>query len=103
MSPHAGWIREDATDGTSEWLAIVETDAGERLVQICTGPETGDDFVGLYYYLDGHQADCGGWTEFELVEPTPEEIDEIETSWESGRTSIVRLTDQITSDLQKTV
>lgn len=60
------------------------------LVQITSGPDVGDDFVGLYT-LDGDQLDPHGWT-WEIVSEAPAEVvDQIETSWESGTSVVERI------------
>jgi hypothetical protein len=61
------------------------------LVQITSGPEVGDDFVGLYT-LDGDQVETGnGWT-WEIVDQAPAEvINAIETGWETGTSVVERI------------
>lgn len=99
--------RTDRTDRTSEILTLVRLTSGARvdhgfvcadldgarypyLVQITTGTEPGDDFVGLYD-LDGEAIDVGN-AEWEIVTEAPAEvIEQIETSWESGSNEVVRI------------
>lgn len=58
------------------------------LVQVTSGPDVGDDFVGLYT-LDGDKIDqANGWT-WEIVSEAPiEVIEAIEIGWATG-TSVV--------------
>lgn len=61
------------------------------LVQITSGPDVGDDFVGLYT-LDGDRVETGnGWT-WEIVDEAPVEvIEEIETAWATGTSVVERI------------
>jgi hypothetical protein len=85
----ARWTRTE--DGASETLTVVRVDGQDALaIQITTGPETGDDFVGLYD-LDGDQletANCA-WGIVDASEIPADVIESIERDWESG-TSVVR-------------
>jgi hypothetical protein len=59
-------------------------------VQITTGLDTGDDFVGLYN-LDGDKLDLGN-CEWEAVAEVPAEvIEQIENGWESGSNVVERI------------
>jgi hypothetical protein len=110
LLPAPRFTRSDSwVQGASEVLAIVRvtdrygavvtsTIAGDGdavefpyLVQVTSGPEDGDDFVGLYY-LDGGRAQIGnGWT-WEIATVAPSQvIDEVETSWECGTSVITRI------------
>lgn len=85
------WIRTD--DGVSEILTVVRVDGDEKYyVEICAGPNVGDDFVGLYT-LDGDQIPFGNreWTT--VSDPPAEVVEAIESDWESG-SSVVRLLDR---------
>ena len=60
------------------------------LVQITTGPETGDDFVGLYD-LDGGRVDAAN-CDWEIVTEAPAEVvAQIERRWKSGASVVTRI------------
>lgn len=83
------WTRIDP-DGASETLRVVRLDdGGQRCVQITTGPELGDDFVGLYDF-DGDQIPLGNatWT---AVRATAAEVRRIERDWETGLSVVERV------------
>lgn len=96
------WTRTDGD--TYEYLRLVRLDSGKDfmcaelegrrypyLVQITTGPELGDDFVGLYN-LDGDRFDPPNDCSWELVDgPVPSDvIDQIERGWEYGTSLVER-------------
>jgi hypothetical protein len=97
------WKRTDQSDGASEVLRLVVTEdrrtfvcAGLEgrefpyLVQITTGPEVGDDFVGLYD-LDGEEVRLPS-VKWELASDVPGEvIEQIESGWESGSKVVDRI------------
>lgn len=87
------WKRTDQSDGASEILTIVRIDGDFRYyVEICSGPNVGDDFVGLYT-LEGDQVRLSNCS-WEVVSNPPREIIvQIETDWESGSNVIERLED----------
>lgn len=67
----------------SEVLTLVRVDGHDGLfVQVTSGDEVGDDFVGLYD-LDGDSVDLGN-CEWSLVEDMPaEEIEEKLREWDT--------------------
>jgi hypothetical protein len=57
---------------------------------VTTGPEPGDDFVGLYD-LDGDRLDVGN-ADWEAVSEAPAEvIEQVEQGWETGTSTVERL------------
>lgn len=102
LMPAPRFLHTDYRDGASEVLTLVRLVAGPfadkqftcrdldgaeypYLVQIATGPEPDDDFVGLYD-LDGDQVDPGNMAEWEIVTHAPAEvIAQIESSWDVER------------------
>jgi len=93
----AAWIRT-AFDDSSECLRLVTVDHGDQffcddlggdypyLVQVTSGPEVGDDFVGLFD-LDGCEVRLASGQSWQTVsrESVPEAvIDQIETGWDTG-------------------
>jgi hypothetical protein len=86
------WTRTDQSDGASEILTIVRIDGQTDLcVEVCAGPEVGDDFVGLYD-LDGDQLTLGNcsWEAVDASEVPAEVVTSIETDWEHGSTIVER-------------
>ncbi len=91
------WTRTDQSDGAHEILTIVRIDGQTDLcVEVCAGPEIGDDFVGLFD-LDGEQLTLGNcsWDAVDASE-VPSEVraevvTTIETDWEHGSTIVERL------------
>lgn len=85
------WERRDYTDGASEILTLCKIDGDDDyVIQITSGLDAGDDFVGLYD-LDGEQIPLGNNT-WEIVCDAPAElIAEIEQNWESGTTTVNRV------------
>lgn len=91
---YARWTRTDpsACDAESDCLALVQADDGQYYVQVTTGPELGDDFVGVYT-LDGDQVQLA-WQSWELVpmaDAPKDLVDRIESEWESGGYHVARL------------
>lgn len=101
------FIRTDRSDGASEILTIVRLTSGKfadslfacsdldgreypYLVEICTGPVIGDDFVGLYD-LDGERIYPGNADWERVAEAPAEVVDQIENGWESGSNLVTRL------------
>jgi hypothetical protein len=85
--------RTDQSDGASEILTVVRLDGETDLsIEICAGPEIGDDFVGLYD-LDGEQMNLGkaSWEAVDAAEVPTDVIEAIETDWESGSNIVERL------------
>lgn len=87
------WTRTDSSDGAHEILTLVRRDeTGDVVVQVTTGPDVGDDFVGLYD-LDGERLQLGNET-WEVIgedEVSPELIAEVEGNWECGSSVVTRL------------
>ena len=85
------WTRTE--DDASEVLTLVRLDTGDLAIQITTGPETGDDFVGLYNVDDGDQIPVASreWTVVGDREVTPEQIEEIAGGWENGTARVERI------------
>ena len=101
------FTRTDRSDGASEVLTLVKLTSGPLagksftsqdldgreypyLVQITTGADVGDDFVGLYD-LDGDKVDVGN-AEWVTVAKVPAEvIEQIENGWESGSNVVARI------------
>lgn len=87
------FTRTDSNDGASEILTIVHVDGDPAdlfRVEVCAGPEVGDDFVGLYD-LDGDQIRLGN-AEWEAAEDVPDDVIEaVELGWESGTNTVKRL------------
>jgi hypothetical protein len=86
------FLRTDQSDGASEVLAMVaverDSDGAQlgRYVQVMSGPEVGDDFVGLFD-LDGDRVEL--WNvSWEIVEPTDFERAEILEGWCHGNTTV---------------
>lgn len=93
------WARTDQCDGAHEILTLVRRDAvGDVVVQVTTGADDGDDFVGLYD-LDGDQIQLGTetWTVVGEDEISPETIAEVEGNWECGSSVVTRLSDEVAS------
>lgn len=101
------FTRTDRSDGASEVLTLVKLTsgplAGKRfvsqdldgreypyLVQITTGPDVGDDFVGLYD-LDGDKVDVGNADWVTVAEAPAEVIEQIETSWATRFNEVARI------------
>lgn len=87
------WVRTDQSDGASEILTLVQIDGDSQLrIEICAGPEIGDDFVGLYD-LDGDQIQLGNcsWEAVDESEVPADVITSIETDWESGSNVVTRM------------
>jgi hypothetical protein len=84
------WIRRDLD--SSETLTLVRRDSGKLAIQITSGPDVGDDFVGLYD-LDGDQIQTGSteWTVVGDSDVSAEQIESITEDWESGTCTIERL------------
>lgn len=96
------WTRTD-TDGASEVLRLVVLDGGEKfvssdlegaeypyLVQITSGPDAGDDFVGLYD-LDGDEIAFANRT-WELASEAPVDvIEQIESGWGNNTSAVARV------------
>lgn len=84
------WTRRELADDTSEILTLVRVDGRDGyFVEICAGPEIGDDFVGLFW-LDGTRVDLGNCT-WAPVQTAPRSvITQIESDWESGTTVVER-------------
>lgn len=88
----ARWTRTD-TDGASEILTLVKIDGRDGLcVEICAGPEVGDDFVGLYD-LDGDQLSLGNctWEAVDASEIPAAIVENFASDWESGSSTVTRL------------
>ena len=90
------WTRT-ACDGASEILTLVRLDSETRLcgdlaIEICAGPEVGDDFVGLYS-LDGDQLNLGNasWSAVEEARVSRRLVSRIARDWESGTSTVTRL------------
>ena len=87
-------IRWTRTEGdSSEVLTLVRIDGQDDLViQVTTGPDIGDDFVGLYD-LDGDALPLlnRSWTAVDEAEVTAEQIEEIGASWALGLTLVERI------------
>ena len=84
--------RTDSSDGASEILTVVRIDGeSDFVIEICSGPGIGDDFVGLYD-LDGDQLRTGNcsWEVVDESEVPAEVIEMIETDWESGTNVVAR-------------
>lgn len=59
MSNPIRFVRRDLSDGAIEILTIVRVEGREDyFVEVCAGPNVGDDFVGLYD-LEGDKVDLG--------------------------------------------
>jgi hypothetical protein len=98
--------RIDRSDNASEVLSLVKpTDPAALfacaeldqhlpyLVQITTGTEPGDDFVGLYD-LDGDKVDqfhIGEWELAAAAEVPADVVDLLATSWETGSWEVTRI------------
>jgi hypothetical protein len=85
--------RIDLSDGASEILTVVRIDGEDELrIEICAGPEIGDDFVGLYD-LDGDQLQLGNisWETVDAAEVPTDVIAAIESDWESGTSVMERI------------
>jgi len=89
-------VRVEDKDGnviTSSFSDVNEdrTDDYPYLVQITSGPELGDDFVGLYG-LDGERVETGnGWT-WEITPAAPAAVvAAVEHGWETGTNTVARL------------
>lgn len=89
-------------DGASEILTIVRIDGQTDLaVEVCSGPEIGDDFVGLYD-LDGDQIRTGNcsWEAVDESEIPDDVVTTIETDWERGTSIVKRLASDVAVALQ---
>jgi hypothetical protein len=78
---------------STEILTLVRIDGETEIrIEICAGPEIGDDFVGLYA-LDGDQLqlDNCSWDAVDASEVPAEVIITIETDWECGSCRVERL------------
>jgi hypothetical protein len=70
---------------------------GDVVVQVTTGGDDGDDFVGLYD-LDGDQIHgTETWTVVGEDEISPETIAEVEGNWECGSSVVTRLATEVAS------
>lgn len=111
LVPAPRFTRRDQSDDASEVLTLVRiTDghlAGKRLlcadldgreypylIQVTTGPDLGDDFVGLYD-LDGDQVDAAGCSWEVVTEAPAEVIEQVETGWESGMWVVERIVEHV--------
>lgn len=80
-----------AFDGASEVLTLVRLASGDLAVQITTGPNVDDDFVGIYD-LDGEPIPYASGLEWEIATDVPANvIEQIETEWATGETVVTRL------------
>lgn len=81
--------QEDST----EILTVVRLDSGPLAIEICAGPEIGDDFVGLYDLEDGTQLRTGkcSWEVVDESELTADRINAIAADWETGTSRVARL------------
>ena len=80
-------IRTDAD--STETLTLVQTNAGQILIQIESGPpDTDGDFVGLYT-LDGDEVRMGDNTDWTAIDAADVGLDaaEIASEWETGNSS----------------
>lgn len=82
----------------SEVLTVVRFDrsapkhlAGTLAIQITSGPEVGDDFVGLYT-LDGDRIDTGNYSWSIVTRLSLAKIETIRSDWETGTSSVEALT-----------
>jgi hypothetical protein len=83
------WNRTDFTDGASEVLTLCQLE-GDYVIQVTSGPNVGDDFVGLYD-LDGDGIQLGNFS-WEVATDAPSELlAEVEQNWESGTTCVSRI------------
>lgn len=106
LIPAPRFTRRDQSDDASEVLTLVRITDGHLagksfgcadlegqypyLVQVTTGPELGDDYVGLYT-LDGDQIDAAGCA-WDVVKEAPAEvIEQVETGWERGTSVVERI------------
>jgi len=100
-SVHVSAVRFRRTDDdASEVLTLVRVDQEPGYepgkspvrVQITTGPDDGDDFVGLYS-LDGDQLNYANvaWTVISADELTDDEVESIRQDWETGTSSVERI------------
>jgi hypothetical protein len=78
-------------DGSSEILTIVRLDGCEDyLVQVTSGPDEGDDFVGLYD-LDGDQYPLSNCVTWDLATDVPADvIAAVEEGWATGQNTVER-------------
>jgi hypothetical protein len=100
-------MRTDRSDDASEVLTLVRLTSGRLagkgfasqdldgreypyLVQVTTGPDMGDDFVGLYD-LDGDKIDVGNADWVAVGKAPAEVIEQIENGWESGSSVVTRI------------
>lgn len=101
------FTRTDRADGAFEVLTLVRLTSGKfadenfpcagldgreypYLVEVCAGPNIGDDFIGLYD-LDGEQIHPGN-ADWEGVTSAPNEvIEQIARGWETGTSTVARL------------
>lgn len=78
------FLRED-NDGSTEALTIVQllNDCKNYYIEVCSGPDIGDDFIGLYD-LEGNRIEIGNqnWEAVEFV--SQEIIDYVICEWSSG-------------------
>ena len=99
------WIRVNF-DGASECLRLVTVDNGDQfycddlegdypyLVQVTSGPNVGDDFVGVFD-LDGGEVNLPSGQSWTLVsrEAVPEEVlAQIEVGWDNAETQSITAT-----------
>ena len=84
-------VRSDLGDGASEVLTLVKINGLDGYyVEVCAGPEAGDDFVGLYS-LDGDALPSFDYT-WERAELVPAwALEAVEHGWESGSNRVTRL------------
>lgn len=84
------WDGHEAIE-SSEILTLVRIDGETEIrVEICTGPEIGDDFVGLYD-LDGDQLQLGNcsWEAVDASEVPADVVEDIDMNWDMGGTCTV--------------
>ncbi len=88
--PTADMSQEECDTWSNSGRAAAE--AQKDVVQVTTGADAGDDFVGLYD-LDGDQIQLGNetWTVVGKDEVSPDTIAEVEGNWECGLSVVTRL------------
>lgn len=97
------WKRTDLHDGASEVLRLVVQQPAQQyfcselgreypyLLQVSTGPDLGDDLVGLFD-LDGNQVPLPSGSTWEVcTEAPPEVLEHIEAAWECGLNVVERI------------